>query len=73
MARKRRSFTKRECADIKKLLEEKLSAPENEQEKIRKQLRNKYGFWISLFTSEKPFSSLHFDDLIKNKTITYKD
>jgi hypothetical protein len=69
----RREFSKKECEGIKKLLAEKLNAPEKDQKRIRRELRNKYGFWISFFTNQKPFSEDHFTELIKRKVITCRD
>jgi hypothetical protein len=73
MSLKRREFSKQECKEIKKLLAEKLGAPSNDQKRIRAQLRNKYGFWISFFTDERPFSEDHFNDLLKRKVITCRE
>ena len=73
MALRRREFTKRECNEIKKLLKEKLGSPIKDQKRIRAELRKKYGFWISLFTDEKPFTEEHFNELLKNKTISCRN
>lgn len=73
MATKRREYTKAECDEIKKLLADKLGLPSADQAKIRRQLRDKYGFWISLFTDEKPFTPERFDELLKTKAITCRE
>jgi len=70
MALQRREFTKKECAEIRILLKEKFGASIKDQKRIRKQLRNQFGFWISFFTDEKPFTDDHFDELLKRKVIT---
>lgn len=55
------AFTRYELSQIRRLLEEKIGKPKDEQLKIRNELRDVWGFYISDFRPDRPYTSNSLD------------
>ena len=63
-------FASEEAVGIRRLLQQKVNAPSEDQKQFRGRLRNDYGFYISDFDSSRSgFGPVDFDRLIKHGMI----
>lgn len=68
-----KEFTQQKIDEIECLIEQKLKAPDNEQVRIRKKIRNEYGFyWTDFYGRDTKYNVENFRKLIKDKRIIIK-
>ncbi|MCZ2156834.1 MAG: hypothetical protein LC114_23550, partial [Bryobacterales bacterium] len=71
--RSRSTYSSKEAKAIRDLLAAKLKAGDNEQKRIRGEIRRRYGFYISDFSVSGAFGPLDFDDLVRSRRIVISE